>query len=255
MVDAVDYLMEQGTLKAGDKIGHIYFEGEYGEDGLLGTKFAAEKNSLSLVPVKIKATTTDVSAQMTDLKSKGVKAVFLTVSPTVTASAAAVAKSLGWDAKLVGSNPSFAPGILDTAAGPALESNYIGVASWQQPASDDSTVQSLVKDYSAAYPNAAIDGGITWGQAAGEAYKEVLDKACDNKDLSREGLLKAFRQTTGADTGGLVADLDYSKKGDSPTKQVYIFQPDKSLPGGLKQVSDLYEGKDAADYVAPALGG
>jgi ABC-type branched-subunit amino acid transport system substrate-binding protein len=255
MVDAVDYLVEQGTLKSGDKIGHIYFEGEYGENGLMGTKFAAEKDGLTLVPVKVKATDTDLSAQVTSLKSKGVKAIFLTISPTATASVAAVTGSLGWNVKLVGSNPSFAPGILDTAAADTLESNYIGVASWQQPASDDTAVQSLVKDYAAAYPKAAIDGGITWGWAAGEAYKEVLDKACDNKDLSREGLLKAFRETTSADTGGLVANLDYSKKGESPTKSVYIFQPDKSLPGGLKQISDLYEGKDATSYVAPALGG
>jgi ABC-type branched-subunit amino acid transport system substrate-binding protein len=253
MINAVDYLVEHGTLKSGDSIGHIYFEGEYGEDALLGTKFAAEKKGLKLVPVKIKSTTTDVSAQMTNLKSQGVKAVFLTVGPKVTASAAAVAASLGWNAKLVGSNPSFAPGILDTAAAPALVKNYIGIASWQQPASDNASVTSLIKNYKKAYPNAAIDGGITWGWAAGKAYSEVLQKACTNKDLSRDGLLKAFRQTTSADTGGIVAKLDYSKKGDAPTKQVYVFQPDKASPGGLKEISGLYEGKDAAAYVAPAL--
>ena len=33
----------------------------------------------------------------------------------------------------------------------------------------------------------------------------VLEKACENKDLSREGLVKAFRELDAVDTGGLVA--------------------------------------------------
>ena len=33
--------------------------------------------------------------------------------------------------------------------------------------------------------------------------KAVLEKACENKDLSREGIVKAFRELDGVDTGGL----------------------------------------------------
>ena len=36
MINALDYLKDKGKIKSGDKIGHVYFEGEYGENGLAG---------------------------------------------------------------------------------------------------------------------------------------------------------------------------------------------------------------------------
>ena len=32
MINGLDYLLKQGKIKEGDKIGHIYFEGEYGDE-------------------------------------------------------------------------------------------------------------------------------------------------------------------------------------------------------------------------------
>lgn len=37
MINVLDYLLEEGKIKEGDKIGHIYFEGEYGAGGLAGS--------------------------------------------------------------------------------------------------------------------------------------------------------------------------------------------------------------------------
>lgn len=42
------------------------------------------------------------------------------------------------------------------------------------------------------------------------------------------------------DTRELTAELDFSVKGGPATRQVYISQPDKSLPGGQKQLTDLF---------------
>ena len=36
----------KGKIKSGDKIGHVYFEGEYGENGLVGSKYLGEKNGM-----------------------------------------------------------------------------------------------------------------------------------------------------------------------------------------------------------------
>ena len=40
-INAVDFLMKEKGVKAGDTIGHLYFEGDYGENALKGSKFAA----------------------------------------------------------------------------------------------------------------------------------------------------------------------------------------------------------------------
>jgi len=52
-INAVDFLMNKHGVKAGDSIGHLYFEGDYGENALKGSKFAASKHDLKIVEQKI----------------------------------------------------------------------------------------------------------------------------------------------------------------------------------------------------------
>ncbi len=253
MINAVDYGLANGLFQKGDKLGHIYFEGEYGNDALLGSKYATEKNGLTLVEKKVKPTDTDLTAQVTDLKNQGVKAILLTVSPTSAASVAGVDAAIGLNVPILANNPNFSPSLLGTAAGPALEKNFYGVASWQQPNGQSPDVSKFVADYQAKYPGAQLDGGLTWGLGAAKAFTDVLQKACDNKDLTRDGMNNAFRSLSNVDTN-VVAPLDYSKPGASPSQKVYVFRPDKTVPGGLKEVSNgLYEGPSAAGYTPPAL--
>ena len=73
MINGLGYLMEQGKLKEGDKIGHVYFEGEYGENGLKGSEAFAEEHGMEVVEQKIKATDEDMSGQVSALKRAGVK--------------------------------------------------------------------------------------------------------------------------------------------------------------------------------------
>ena len=253
MINGIDYAMEKGLIKKGDTVGHIYFEGEYGADALLGSKYATEKNGINLVEKKIKSTDTDLTAQVTDLKNQGVKAILLTASPKSTASAVGVDASIGLNVPVIGSNPDFDPGLLKTPVGPALEKLLYGVASWQQPNGTAAGLQKFITDYQAKYPGSQLDGGLTWGFGAAQAFTEVLKKACDNKDITRDGMNKAFRSLTNVDTG-VVVPLDYSKPGAAPSSKVLIFRPDSSQPGGLKQLTDTpYEGPTAPSYVPPAL--
>lgn len=253
MINGIDYALENKLINKGDKIGHIFFEGEYGSDALLGSSYAAKQNGLTIIEKKIKPTDTDLTAQVTDLKNQGVTAIALTASPTSTASVAAVDAGIGLNVPIIGSNPDFSPGLLKTAAGPALEKLFYGVVSWQQPNGTDPGTQKFVADYKAKYPDAQLDGGLTWGYGAASAFTQVLKKACDNKDLTRDGMNAAFRSLTNVDTG-VIAPLDYSKPGAAPTKKVYVFRPDSSQPGGLKEVTKgLYAGPTTAGYVEPAL--
>ena len=112
MANGYDYLFKQGLLKEGDTVGHIYFEGEYGANGLAGSKAVAEEKGLNVVEAQIKSTDPDMSAQVTQFKAAGVKAIALTVAPGQTASVAAVAQAQGLDVPMLGNNPVFAPGLL-----------------------------------------------------------------------------------------------------------------------------------------------
>lgn len=241
MINVLDYLLEQGKIKEGDTIGHIYFEGEYGEGGLAGSKYFASKHGMTVAEAQIKPTDTDMTASITKLKSKGVDAIALTVAPGQTASAAAVASSQGLDVPIAGNNPVFAPALLDGPAGPALKKNLY-VAS---PISPFDKNADLLKAYQAKHPgNPTL--GVVFGTAAATVMNKILDKACEDGDLTPEGVSKAKEEIGEVDTAGLAVPLKF-EQGKSPSLKSYIFQA-ADVPGGAKSVSDLYEGKDAAGF-------
>lgn len=241
MINVLGYMLEEGKLEEGDKIGHIYFEGEYGEGGLQGSKYFASKHGMDVVEAQIKSTDTDMTAQITKLKTEGVDAIALTVAPGQTASAASVAASQRLDVPIIGNNPVFAPALLDGAAGPALEKNLV-VAS---PVSPFDKNADLLKAYQAKYPGDPTLG-VVFGTAAATVMNRILDKACEDGDLTPEGVSKAKESIGEVDTDGLAVPLKF-EIGKSPSLKSYIFQAAK-VPGGAKSLSDEYEGEDAAGF-------
>jgi len=256
IINGISFLMDKGVIKKGDTIGHIYLEGEYGEDGYLGSQFAAKELGLKLVGEQIQATATDLTTQVTALKNKGAKAILLTTTPAQTASAAGVDASIGLNAPLLGNNPTYAPQLLATPAAPALEALLYVAASFEPFSGTSSGATAARKAYLAKYggPKVVPNGGSTWGWGAAAAYTAVLKQACADKDLTRAGLQKAFRETTNIDTGGILPALDYSSPGDPPTREALIAKPDKNAQGGLTVVQPLKASDIANKYVAPEHG-
>ena len=116
-INGIEWLMENKGLKEGDAIGDLYFEGDFGEGGLIGVKYAAEKHGLKVVEQKIKATDEDMSGAAAKFKREGVKAIWVTTAPGQLASLAGVAKSIGLDVPIGTNGPVFAPQLLDTPVG------------------------------------------------------------------------------------------------------------------------------------------
>jgi ABC-type branched-subunit amino acid transport system substrate-binding protein len=248
MINGLDYLLQQGKLKKGDKIGHIYFEGEYGENGLKGSKYFAQKNGMTIVEQKIKATDEDMTGQVAALKRAGVKAIAFTTAPTQLASVAGIAASQGLNVPLVGNNPTYDPALLKTPAAKALEANAYIVSSIAPYNLDKPAVQKVASDYSEAYPKDVPKGSAPFGYVQSQLMFNILNQACKNKDLSRPGLVKAAHQLKGIDTGGLTAaPLDYTTVGQPSERAVYIAQP-ASVPGGLNALPQTFESDTAKSY-------
>ena len=243
MINVLDYLLKEGKIKEGDKIGHIYFEGEYGEGGLAGSKYFAEQHGMTVVEQQIQSTDTDMTAPVTKLKSEGVKAIALTVAPGQTASVAGVAASQKLDVPIAGNNPVFAPALLDGPAGPALKKNLY-VAS---PVAPFDKLPDLLKKYQAAHPGDPTLG-VVWGTAAADVMRQILDKACEDGDLTPEGVSKAKGELGTVDTGGMAVPLKF-ETGKSPSDASYIFRA-ADVPGGAKAVSDKYVGDDVAGFTS-----
>ncbi|MGH3458656.1 ABC transporter substrate-binding protein [Aeromicrobium sp.] len=250
MINGLSYLLDEKKIAEGDTIGFVYLEGEYGENGLLGAKYFAEQHDIDLKAVKVVPTDNDLRNVVTGFKGDGVKAIGLTTTPAQTLSVATVSKQLGLDVPLVGNNPTFAPAILTDKTAPALE-NFYGTFSSVPYSSDLPKAQEVAAAYEEAGIKDAPNGGVPYGYAIGLIWGQILEKACDDGDLTREGIQKAFRASTDIGTEELIADLDFSEVGTPATREVYIAQPDASQDGGLRQVGPLFVSPDAESYKAP----
>ncbi|HEY7487801.1 MAG TPA: ABC transporter substrate-binding protein [Streptosporangiaceae bacterium] len=250
MINGIDFLMREKGLKKGDKIGHVYFEGDYGENALKGSKYAAAQAGLTVVEQKIKPTDTDLSSQVAALSRAGVKAILLSAAGPQTTSVASVAKSSGLDVPIVGNAPVFTPQLLQTPAAAALKANLYVVTALAPPALPAPGVRQFLQAFQARYPKSVpIQNGSLFGYAASQVTGAALDQACKNKDLTRQGLVNALHSLKAYDTRGLVAGpLDYSNTAQPPTRMTYISKVNADAPGGLETVGDPYVSAGAKNY-------
>lgn len=246
-INLIDYLLDEKRIAKGDKIGHVYFEGDYGENALVGSKYAAKQAGLTVVEQKIKPTDNDMTAQVSALKQAGVKAVVVSAGPRQAASLVGVAAATGFNVPVVGNNSAFAPQLLATQAGPALLKDYYIAASTLPIGDPGAGPAKLAKDYAAQYPKDGLDNGVVAGYTAATIFGEALTKACESKDLTREGVDKALLTIKGfgSDFG---MSHDFSDPAAPSTRQSVIMKPDAKTPGGLKVVRPAEVSPDAESF-------
>lgn len=249
IIDGMNWLQSQGSIKDGDTVGHIYIDSEYGRNGLAGSKFYASKHNMTVKEAKITATDTDLTNVVTSMKGAGVKAILLTTTPTAAASVVAVDKALGLNVPVLGNNPTFDPALLSSPAKDAMGLLRI-VASSVPFSADLPKAKDVAAKYKAKYTEKPVSG-VMYGYAVGEIWGQVLTQACQDKDLTRAGVQAALKKTKSASTDDLIAPLDFSKAGAPPTRQVYVAMPDATAEGGLKYVKPLFESPEATQYKAP----
>jgi ABC-type branched-subunit amino acid transport system substrate-binding protein len=247
LANGYQYLFDQGLLQDGGTVGHIYFEGEYGANGLEGSQAVAEARGLELIEAQITTQEQDMSAIVSQFNAAGVDAIVLTVAPAQTASVAVAAQAQGLNVPILGSNPVFAPGLLQGPAAQPLKDNlYIAApfAAWDAHA-------DILEQYQAAYPGAAPSLGALFGYGMGEVMKQVLDAACENGDLTREGVRAAFDGLAEVDTGGLLVSIRGFDEGQSPSLESFVLRP-ADVPGGATVAQEAFQGELAEDLASDA---
>jgi ABC-type branched-subunit amino acid transport system substrate-binding protein len=248
MINGLGYLMQEGKIAKGDKIGHVYFEGEYGENGLKGSEAFAKQNGMTVVQQKIKASDEDMSGQVSALKRAGVKAIAMTTAPTQLASVAGIGATQGLNVPIIGNNPTYDPALLKSPAADAVKANAYIVASAATYNSDQPGPMQAATAWSKANPNGTAKASVGFGWSQAQVMNKILDQACKNKDLTRAGLVKAARQLSNVDLQGLTAGpLDYTHVGQPSSRAVYIARP-ADVKGGLKTEGDVVETDEAKSY-------
>lgn len=251
MADALDYLVDQGTVKQGDAVGHIYFQGDYGEPGLDGVRQAAEANDVTVVPAQIDPTVTDLSSQVAALKAKNVKAIFLNASSSQLASLASVSQARGLEVPIVSSAPAFAPQLLETNAAKVIQDRVLVVSSVTPFGADDKVTKKVQALYKASGSSVPPSLWVVLGYAAGSIMDQAITAACKDGKVDRQALWDAFHGSQlKVNTEGATVPLDYSVSGASPSRSINVLRPDNNVDGGLVVVKPAYLGESAKRYEA-----
>lgn len=215
-MNGVTWLTENNDAST---IAIISFPGDYGEDGAIGAKMAAEQLGLEVVYDGQGAVVpgADQTPVITGIVDSDPDIVWTTINPTTLAEIMGGAAAAGYDGQWGGNGPSYAPQLMGTEVGPVLDQYftlflpYAGFNAVDSPGMED--IVAMMREYR---PEAPFQGVYVLSWIQGELLRQGLAAAAANGDLTRQGIVDAF-QSTQFDMQGVMPDIDYS--GD-PNDQV-----------------------------------
>jgi ABC-type branched-subunit amino acid transport system substrate-binding protein len=243
--NAFDYVVKKLGVQ-NPSVGIIYQNDEYGQDGLTGYKEAVSFYHLHDVAQAAYAVTdTDYTAQILQLKAAGAKYVFITAIPTATAGIVATAYKLGYNPQWILQSPAFAQALLAVPGLGALLSHDWLVsqgATWGDTSQPG--MAQMLNDVAKYAPDQKPDGFFQFGYTESKITYEILKKALDNNDITRDGLLTAFESLKSVDLGGLLPPVTYGSSPNErvPTRDNIVFAIDPTQPTGVKPLSTDFTG-------------
>ncbi len=243
--NAFDYVVKQLGVQ-NPSVGIIYQNDEYGQDGLTGYKEAVSFYHLhDAAQATYAVTDTNYTAQISQLKASGAKYVFITAIPTATAGIIVTAYKLGYNPQWILQSPAFAQALLAVPGLGALLSHDWLVsqgATWGDTSQPG--MAQMLNDVAKYAPNQKPDGFFQFGYTESKITYDILKKALDNNDITRNGLLTAFESLKSVDLGGLLPPVTYGSSPNDrvPTRDSIVFVIDPTQPTGVKPLSADFTG-------------
>jgi ABC-type branched-subunit amino acid transport system substrate-binding protein len=242
---------------AGQKVGVLYQDDDFGQGGLAGIK--QEVSASSIVATEpYQAGTTSLATQITALKAAGAKVVVEFTVPIYTAIARLTAFTLGYAPQLVVSNvgidPTTVAGLLKVvskgkASGTALLDGVI--TDGYLPSVGDTSnpwIQLFMKIHQQYDPSAPFDGNVEYGMAS--AYTLVQALVAAGQVLSRQGLINAVDQHGKSWTGPGLVPFRYTatQHGGYAGIEMGVVRNGKIVLSGKPIVSDPTAGSPITRY-------
>jgi ABC-type branched-subunit amino acid transport system substrate-binding protein len=253
--NALDYIANQkGDANA--KVGIIYQNDAYGEDGLRGYRAGVSAYHLdSVAETTYKVGDTDLTGQVQKMRSAGAKYVFVVATPGVAATIVGTGASQGYNPRWVFQGPAWSGYLMTsdgttsgkpTAVAKALASN-VWVLGYESQWGDVSVpgMAKFLADAKRFAPSQIPDYYFMYGYCEAKMETAVLRKAIAAGDLTRAGILDAKLNLGTVDFGGLMPPLDYTPALGPAARMSGISEVSSTTPGFLKGVRGFFMG-DAA---------
>ncbi|SCF24704.1 ABC-type branched-chain amino acid transport system, substrate-binding protein [Micromonospora viridifaciens] len=246
-INGISYLVEQKKLAAGDTLAVIHYPTGIGQNVLSGARAAGKHFGVKVVEQEVAPSATDVTAQVNAARAAGAKVIVMGTAGNQTVAAASVVQATGYDATLLATN-LISAAALATPAKDALLNKVVLTSNTLPLSSDNPAAKAFGEAWKAKFPDTPVTASAGAGYVFAQVFNAILEKACDNKDLTRDGLISALRGLTSVDSGGLQVDLDFSKAGQPASRSTNILKPDADAFDGVKLVQAGYSADFAKQY-------
>lgn len=258
-MNGVSWLTEQNDATT---VAIISFPGDYGEDGALGAKLAAEALGLEVVfdGQGLVVPGADQTPIITGIVDSNPDIVWATTNSGLLAEIMGGAAALGYDGQWGGNGPTFSPQLLNTDIAELVANNYTQFQPYASLGAGDSAgmadLLALVREYRPENQYLGVYV-ISWIQ--GEIVRQVLEAAAANGDLTRQGVLDAAENIV-IDMQGLMPDLNYAgEPNDQIIRSSFVFDVDldrynadatvlDEFGDGLVLLDDAYTSSVAATW-------
>lgn len=247
-INAAQYLKDKGITP---KAGIIYQDDDYGLDGVKGLEFAAKEFGFQIVArATYKTTDTAFAAPVTAMKAAGADYVFLASTPSFSGSILGTAAALAYAPQWIGLSPSWAGALVGTADKPSPILAYLQKSYWvatdAQCAWGDTKVgcegmKELIENHKKFGGDQAPDYYFIFGYTQARVVHQILEKAVEQGDLTRAGVVKAFESLKSVNMGGLLNPISYGPecKDKIPATGSTIWRIDPAQPIALASVATL----------------
>lgn len=243
-MNVVDYAVD--TLKA-KSIAAVHFPGDYGDDAMVGARIAAEDRGIKFTDIPTAPGQEAQPAAIGAVLKAAPDVVLVSTGPIETAAIVGGAAAQGFKGKFVGSIPSWNSALLGTAAKPALVGLYNQATSFGTWDADTDGHSAMREAAGSATPN----DWFMIGWAGSYVMKAALEKALDDDNLTREGLVEAATSLDGADGEGMLPEGSGNYAGDANERVVRstsINKIDESTSSKVATAVEEFVGPTAEAY-------
>jgi ABC-type branched-subunit amino acid transport system substrate-binding protein len=250
-INALTWYVTEGTGK-GKKICSMASDDAYGQAGVQGVDFAAEKNAFKLATKQTFTTGkgAEATAAVQGLKDAGCEAVFIVSTPSDTGAILGIAAKTAFAPQWIGQSPSYIGALSQSPLKDYLAKNFMVVAEGTEWG--DTTVpgmKNLLDDITKFKADQAPDYYFSFGYNEANAVVQVLEKAVALGDLSHAGIMKAMEGVGTLTFDGLTGDYKYGKAADRvPPRESTLFKVDPTKPIGLALVKKSFSTDAAKAY-------
>jgi ABC-type branched-subunit amino acid transport system substrate-binding protein len=254
------YYVTHTLGKTSAKIGIVYQNDAYGQDGLRG--YTAALNEYHFTDVghaTYNATDTVFTSQALAMKNAGAQYVMVTAIPGAAAGIIGAAAVIGYHPQWILQGPAWSEYLMTTDGAqngkatpiaPALAGAWVlgDAAQWGNTSVPGMSQFLKVQQQYAA--SQVPDYYYLYGYCLAQMEQQVLAKAIAGNDLSRQGILNAKLNLGTVNFEGLYPSANYTPALGPASRMSAISEVTTSVPGFLKQIEPPFESPVASSLSA-----